>query len=235
MNKFRRGKFLVCEGADGSGKSTNAPYLVEKLNQLGIQTILTREVGSTPIGQVLRGLVYADTTDEILDPVSRLLLIYAARIQNIKHVVEPALAQGITVVSDRFADSTFVYQGYEDGLRFLIKDFESIEEIKYLGQRPDYLLFFDISAETSIARGKTRGAVDNSRYKGNLERAERIVSNYRNRMAAMARIHPQPIIHIDAEKTQDHVCETLDTFAYTLRIALLKENPPVAAKELALV
>lgn len=211
-----RGKFIVCEGADGAGKSTGAAYLTEQLMSLGIPTLLTREVGSTPIGQQLRHLAFTPHPDEVLDPVARLLLVYAARIQNLKCVVEPALAKGTYVVCDRFADSTFVYQGQADGLNYLIQDFEKIEEVKYLAQRPDHLVFFDITAETSLARREARGAVDNTHYKGNLSKAKQVIEHYQRRMVNMELRHPQPIHRIDAEQDEEQVNARLSSIAQRL-------------------
>jgi dTMP kinase len=209
------GKFIVLEGPDGCGKSTWTPYVVESLNAKGIPAIATREVGSTSLGGLLRNIVYGNHPfpEETLDPVSRLLLIYAARIQNIRCIVEPNLKQGITVVSDRFTDSTFVYQGMEDKLNFLIKDMESIVEMRFIAQRPDHLLYLHISPETSMARGKTRGEVDNTLYKGNYDRAQRIVDNYRARFLKMKELHPdKEIVSVNAEQPMGLVKQELDAF-----------------------
>lgn len=211
-----RGKFIVCEGADGAGKSTGAAYLAAQLTALGIPTLLTREVGSTPIGQQLRQLAFTAHPEEVLDPIARLLMVYAARIQNLKRIVEPALAAGTYVVCDRFADSTFVYQGQADGLNYLIQDFEKIEEVKYLAHRPDHLLFFDITAETSIVRRIARGAVDNVHYKGDLGKTQKVVEHYQRRMKNMELRHSQPIHRIDAEKPPEAVNAHLRLVAQSL-------------------
>jgi dTMP kinase len=212
-----RGQLIILEGPDGSGKSTGAPYLTSKLNALGIRATATHEVGGTAVGKVLRNLAFTPHPDEVLDPIARLLLIYAARIQNIKCIIEPALQQGITVVCDRFSDSTFVYQGMEDGLNYLIKDLENIEELRYLAQRPDHLLFFDVSAETSLQRQQSRGAVDNIQYKGNLVKTQRIVAHYQERMRTMAQRCQQSIHHIDAEQCQLGVFKQLNDFATSFK------------------
>jgi dTMP kinase len=216
-----RGQFIVLEGPDGSGKSTAAPYLAAQLNAAGIRAIVTREVGGTEIGQALRSVIYAVREDEGLDPTARLLLIYAARIQNLKRIVEPALTQGTTVVCDRFSDSTFVYQGKEDGLNYFIQDFERIEEVRYLAQRPDHLLFLNVSAQTSLLRQQARGAVDNSLYKGDLVKTQRIVTHYLDRMRSVAARRQNAVVYIDAEQEQAGVFEQLDAFVDKLKTELL--------------
>jgi dTMP kinase len=220
-----RGQFIVLEGPDGSGKSTAAPYLTAQLNAAGIPAVATHEVGGTAIGQALRALIYTTHPDEVLDPTARLLLIYAARIQNLKRVVEPALAQGIAVVCDRFSDSTFVYQGKEDGLNYFIQDFECIEEVRYLAQRPDHLLFFDVSAKTSLARQRARGTVDNTQYKGDLVKTQRIVDFYQERMRAVVLQRKNAVVHIEAEQAQDQVFKQLSHFASTLQVKLSHTAP----------
>lgn len=203
---LKRGTFFVLEGIDGCGKTTCAPYLLRLLKDAGMPAVATREVGGTHIGGRLRSIIYKDETDEALDPIARLLLVVASRIQNIKTFIEPHLAAGTSVVCDRFSDSTWAYQGMEDRLNFAIKDLEQIEELKFSAMRPDYLLHFQLSAETSVARGITRGTVDNSLYKNNLTRTQRVAKSYQERMDAMALRHPsKKIVNIDAELSPEEV------------------------------
>ncbi len=212
------GIFIVVEGPDGCGKSTVSKYLAETLNSLGHRTTHTREVGSTPLGQRMRGIAFSspaapENMGEVLDPRARLLLCLAARIQNIVININPRVNDGEVVVCDRFNDSTFVYQGKEDKLTFLIKDIEQIEEMKFLARRPDYLIFLKCGGQVCIDRCNKRGEVDNATYKGDLERAVRISKHYEQRMADMAVKYPNHEIHvIDAEQDEAAVFLEIDQF-----------------------
>src|SRR5690348_8958099 len=101
------GKFITLEGIDGAGKSTHLRWVVSRLRDLGRPVTVTREPGGTPLGERLRGILL----DETMHPETEALLMFSARREHLDRVILPALAQGDWVVSDRFTDATFAYQG----------------------------------------------------------------------------------------------------------------------------
>ena len=147
------GKFITFEGGEGSGKSTQVTRLLEWLEDRGIDAIRTREPGGAPSGEVIRRLLVEGDTDR-WQPVTEILLHYAARTEHLSRTVVPALEAGTWVVSDRFADSTFAYQGYGHGF-----DQDVINQIHTacVGDlSPDLTLILDISVETGLSRAQDR-------------------------------------------------------------------------------
>ena len=113
---MKRGKFITFEGMEGSGKSTQASVLAARIKETGQKVVLTREPGGTPVGEAIRRLVKSEDTDDVLCSEAEILLFAASRAQLVRQVVLPALKRGDIVISDRFADSTTVYQGMARGL-----------------------------------------------------------------------------------------------------------------------
>jgi dTMP kinase len=147
--------FIVFEGGDGSGKSTQARSLLRRLRRRGVKVLRTHEPGGTPLGQSLRRLL---KTGEAMTPMSELMLFEAARAQLVQNVIKPFLEQGGVVIADRFTSSTMAYQGYGRGL-----DRELIERLNREttgGLEPDLTVFLDLPVETALAR-KGGGNVDN--------------------------------------------------------------------------
>jgi dTMP kinase len=148
-----RGKFITFEGIDGAGKTTHLPWFRERLEEkvaaLGRAVVTTREPGGTPLGESLRELLL----HERMDLETEALLMFAARREHLAQVIEPALARGDWVLSDRFTDATFAYQG---GGRGLPRDkLEALERWVQGGFQPELTVLFDLPPETASAR---RGA-----------------------------------------------------------------------------
>ncbi|MFX1733797.1 dTMP kinase [Paraburkholderia sp. A1RI_3L] len=148
-----RGKFITLEGIDGAGKTTHLAWLRERLEQqvgpTGHAVVMTREPGGTPLGEALRNILL----HESMDLETEALLMFAARREHLAQVIEPALARGDWVLSDRFTDATFAYQG---GGRGLPRDkLEALERWVQGGFQPDLTVLFDVPPETASAR---RGA-----------------------------------------------------------------------------
>ncbi|MCI0789987.1 MAG: dTMP kinase [Chloroflexi bacterium] len=147
--------FIVFEGGDGSGKSTQARSLLRRLRRRGIKVLHTREPGGTPLGQSLRLLL---KSGEAMTPMSELMLFEAARAQLVQQVIRPFLDRGGVVIADRFTSSTMAYQGYGRGL-----DRELIERLNREatgGLEPDLTVLLDLPVETALAR-KGSGKGDN--------------------------------------------------------------------------
>lgn len=148
-----RGIFISFEGGEGSGKSTQARLLQESLASMGVDSLQTREPGGTPLAERIRALVVNRDGGD-WDAMGEALLMFAARHQHLIEKIHPALARGQWVISDRFADSSRVFQGYACGL-----DLEKIETLCQLvvgDLEPDLTLVFDISPEEGLARTQAR-------------------------------------------------------------------------------
>lgn len=154
---MKRGKFITFEGGEATGKSTQSKRLAERLEAAGIPVIVTREPGGTPVGEDVRALIMKDRPT---DPVTELLLFAAARAEHMTSVIRPALYDGTWVISDRFIDSTRVYQGKLYGLERAF--IEQLEKFIVAPDYPDLTLILDLPASAGIERAELRGTL--SRY-----------------------------------------------------------------------
>jgi len=146
--------FIVFEGGDGSGKSTQVRSLLRRLRRRGVKVLRTHEPGGTPLGQALRHLLKSGKS---MTPMSELMLFEAARAQLVEKVIRPFLDQGGVVIADRFTSSTMTYQGYGRG-----QDRELIERLNREatgGLEPDLTVLLDLPVETALAR-KNGGVID---------------------------------------------------------------------------
>lgn len=148
-----QGKFITFEGGEGSGKSTQARRLSEALRVRGIELVLTREPGGSPFAEVVRKILLDPATPPHA-PLSEALLFYAARADHIAEVIRPALARGRWVISDRFSDSTRVYQGHAGQLD--AETIAALERIVVKHTQPDLTLIIDVPAELGLKRAKDR-------------------------------------------------------------------------------
>lgn len=193
---------IAVEGVDGSGKSGVARAIAAGLRAAGIDPVTTREPGGTPEGESLRALILAGK-DDTWDPASELLLMTAARVQHVRHVIQPALAQGRVIVSDRFVGSTIAYQGAGRGL--------SVDFIRHLHEQtvgpvwPDLTVLLDVDAATGLARSRKRLAdaqIDEGRFEGlHLAFHQRIRQSFLDQ----ARGAPDRHLVIDASPAPDAV------------------------------
>lgn len=157
------GLFITLEGPEGAGKSTNRDYLAARLREQGVDVVMTREPGGTPLAERIRELLLAPS-DEPMAVDTELLLMFAARAQHLAEVIRPALARGAVVLCDRFTDATYAYQGGGRGL--------SVERIAILESfvqgelRPDLTLVFDLPVEVGLARAAARGRLDRFEQEG---------------------------------------------------------------------
>ena len=147
------GRFITFEGGEGSGKSTQARLLTEKLRERGIDPILTREPGGSPFAEQVRRLIL-DPETAPHSALSEALLFYAARADHVEKVIRPALVTGRWVICDRFSDSTRVYQVEAGGLPLDV--FKAFELIVVKLSYPDLTFILDVPAEVGLARATTR-------------------------------------------------------------------------------
>ncbi len=196
------GLFITLEGPEGAGKSTNREYLASCLREHGIEVVLTREPGGTPLAERVRELLLTPT-DEEMAADAELLLVFAARAQHLAAVIRPALARGAVVLCDRFTDATYAYQGGGRGL--------SLERIALLEQfvqgdlRPDLILVFDLPIEIGLARAAARGRLDRFEQEGR-GFFDAVRQTYLTRAAAA----PARYRVLDAGQTLPQVQQALD-------------------------
>ncbi len=141
--------FITFEGPDGSGKTTQIQRLYDTLRRQGYQVLLVREPGGTPIGDQIRAVLH-DTGNVGMLPNAELLLYSASRAQLVGQMIRPALEAGMTVLCDRYAESTLAYQGYGRGLD--LQALRAITDFATGGLRPDLIVYLDIDAEEGLRR-----------------------------------------------------------------------------------
>jgi len=196
------GLFITLEGPEGAGKSTNREYLAALLREQGIDVLLTREPGGTPLAERVRELLLAPS-DEAMASDTELLLVFAARAQHLAQVIVPALSRGAVVLCDRFTDATYAYQGGGRGL-----DVQRIAQLETFVQgalRPDLTLVFDLPVEVGLARAAARGRLDRFEQEGR-EFFEAVRTTYLQRASA----EPARYRILDAAQTLEAVQRDLD-------------------------
>ena len=152
-----RGKFITFEGADGSGKTTQIEKIKEYLEQQGHQCILTREPGGSDLGNKIREILLHYDGD--VDSMSELLLYMADRAQHVNKVILPAIKEGMTVLCDRYTDSSVAYQGYARGLD--IEKIIKLNNIATSNLEPDLTILFDVETEIAMQRvGETKDRLE---------------------------------------------------------------------------
>lgn len=196
-----RGTFITLEGVDGSGKSTQASLLVERLRQEGREVVALREPGGTPISEKIRALLLDPENAEMADECE-LLLYEASRAQLVREVIEPALLRGAIVVCDRFYDSTHAYQHGGRGLSDALVS--RANELGSCGLSPDVTLVLDIDPVAALARATAQGA-DRLEAEG-LAFQQRVRKDY----LALAKADPTRVRVIDAAGDPELVAGRID-------------------------
>ena len=164
------GRFISFEGIDGSGKSTQLRALAARLRSAGITVVETREPGGSPGAEAIRRLLVEGETGR-WSAETECLLFTAARRDHLERTIRPALAAGATVLTDRFADSTRVYQGVARGdLRATVDALHALT----IGVEPDLTLILDLDPDTALARGLARGGAE--------DRFERFGADFQTRL-----------------------------------------------------
>lgn len=151
-----KGLFIVFEGPEGSGKSTQLRHLAARLSQLGHTPVITREPGGTPAGDAIRQVLLDPSL--AIAPLTEFLLYSASRAQHVAEVISPALAASKLVISDRFASASVAYQGYGRGLE--LPFIAELTERVTRGLKPDLTLLFDLDPQRGLGRIASRGAKD---------------------------------------------------------------------------
>ncbi|MDU9397850.1 MULTISPECIES: dTMP kinase [Pseudomonadaceae] len=151
------GLFITLEGPEGAGKSTNRDFIASRLRERGVEVLLTREPGGTPLAERIRELLLAPS-DESMAVDTELLLMFAARAQHLDRVIRPALEARQVVLCDRFTDATYAYQGGGRGVS--MARIAELERFVQGSLRPDLTLVFDLPVEVGLQRAAARGRLD---------------------------------------------------------------------------
>ncbi len=197
-----RGRFITLEGSEGSGKSTNLSYIHQRLRQAGIEVVLTREPGGTPLGETIRELLL-DYRQQAMASDTELLLMFAARAQHLNELIIPALNAGQWVLCDRFTDATYAYQGSGRGIAN-----ERIAQLEQWVQgelRPDLTFFLDLPVAQGLARAGERAELDRFERE-EIDFFERVRQGY----LSQAESQPQRYRVVDASPQLPEVQAQLD-------------------------
>ena len=189
------GRFITLEGIDGAGKSSHLEFLAAAIRARGADVVVTREPGGTPLGEKLRDLVL----HEAMEGTTEALVMFAARREHLVRVIEPALARGAWVVSDRFSDATFAYQCGGRGLDRAT--FRALEALVHPARQPDATFLFDLDPAVALERQRAQ-----SRTPDRFEReAAQFFRRVRDAYLERAREAPGRVRVVDASGSLDEV------------------------------
>ncbi|MCZ6848512.1 MAG: dTMP kinase [Alphaproteobacteria bacterium] len=208
MNQRQRGKFITLEGGEGVGKSTQSKRLAEFLEDRGITVMLTREPGGSDGGEQIRRLLVSGAPGR-WTPLTEAFLYAAARADHVAHLIEPALAEGRWVISDRFTDSTLAYQGFGHGLPL-----DAVTQLNALAAgelKPDLTFILDVPVGDGLARARAR--TDDRDEAAREDRYERMDEIFHQRVAegylTIARSEPERCIVVDTTGPVDQVARVI--------------------------
>ena len=196
MNKA---KFITFEGVDGAGKSTHLAWFAEALRKRGKEVLVTREPGGTPLGEGLRDILL----NQSMHAETETLLMFAARFEHIEQVIKPALQRGTWVVSDRFSDASFAYQGGGRGVK--VEKLEQLECWVHENFQPDLTLLFDLPIE--VARQRLSKNITLDRFE---QEKDSFFEKVRHAYLERRKKHPDRFVLIDAAQTPDQVKANLE-------------------------
>ena len=196
-SKNSKGLFITLEGSEGVGKTSNLEYIKSLLNDAGIDYIVTREPGGTPMGETLRNMLLGDEFKGMSDD-TELMLMFAARAEHVAQVIKPAIEQGQWVLCDRFTDATYAYQG--GGRQLDMSRIEGLENWVLGDLRPDLTLLLDAPIEIGRERAGKRSVPD--RFE---QERDEFFNRVRNTYLDRAKAEPDRIKVIDASGDLDSV------------------------------
>lgn len=209
--------FITLEGPDGSGKSMQVPMLAEFIRQHGYEVLTTREPGGTSIGDQIRQVIMK-LGNTSMHPRTEILLFCAARAQIVEEVLKPALARGVVVISDRYADSTLAYQGYGHGVN--LDDLRQLLAFVTGGLKPDLTLLLDVDATVGLQRRQKSGGEWNRLDAYALDFHKRVREGYHE----LAKAEPQRWETIDAGQSPEMVQSAIQKIIEA-RIPLASPQP----------
>ena len=205
---MRRGKFITIDGVEGAGKSTQIDFIYNLLKSKGIKLILTREPGGTDLGERIRELLLGNDIDSMHSD-TELLLMFADRNEHIQTKVIPALESGHWVLSDRFTDASYAYQGGGRGLD--VKRIAELEKWVLQGFVPDLTFLLDVDIELGMRRIKSRGMKDRIEQE-TMDFFARVRDSYIQR----SQMFPDRIKLIDATKSIENTSQQIKSILLDL-------------------
>jgi dTMP kinase len=192
-------KFITFEGVDGAGKSTHLAWFADALRRRGIDVVVTREPGGTALGEQLRGILL----NQAMSMGTEALLMFAARMEHIEQVIKPALREGKWVVSDRFSDASFAYQGGGRGMDW--DKLRQLEQWVHPDLQPDLTLFFDVAID--VAKQRLAGNVALDRFE---QEQSAFFDHVRSGYFRRIQQNPGRFIVIDANQSLDSIKHKLE-------------------------
>lgn len=193
---MEKGKFITVEGVDGAGKSTQMAVIDQALRERGIDLVRTREPGGPETAEKIRKLLL----NEPMSPKCELMLMFAAREENLDKIIRPALAKGQWVLCDRFTDASYAYQGYGRGRS--IEEIRALENFVHPDLKPDLTVLFDVPTEVAAARLSRK-----------LDRFEKESQDFHRRVREgylrMAKAEPERFYVVDGTQTPEQISAQL--------------------------
>lgn len=200
QNQQTAGKLISFEGSEGSGKSTQIARLAEHFQKTHRDVVTTREPGGTEIGEQIRNIIVHNSKGDEMCAETELLLFTAARAQLVREVIAPALLRGAVVLSDRFLDSSTVYQGI--GRNLAADPVAQINRFAVGDVMPDMTIVIDVPEEVSLARLKTRASdLPDRMERENIDFYKKVREGY----LVLAKGMPERFIVVDGTKTEDAI------------------------------
>jgi dTMP kinase len=196
---MKQAKFITFEGMDGAGKSTHLAWFADAFRQRGHNVVVTREPGGTPLGEQLREILL----NQPMTIGTEALLMFAARLEHLEQVIKPALRAGKWVISDRFSDASFAYQGGGRGMDW--DKLRQLEQWVHPDLQPDLTLFFDVPVEVARQRLSSNASLDRFEQE-QADFFERVRAGYRKRVQE----NPRRYAVIDGSQSLDNVKKQLE-------------------------
>lgn len=204
------GVFITLEGIEGVGKSTQALFIKQVLEKNGHHVVLTREPGGTKAGEAVREILLHSSKQHISD-LTELLLIFGARAQHLHELIIPAVQKGKIVISDRFTDATYAYQG--GGREMDIRQIRVLEALVQQGLKPNLTLLFDAPVEIGLKRANNRSEAD--RFESEtISFFERVRAEY----LQLAQEEPERIHVIDANRPPDEIQQEISALLASMKL-----------------
>jgi len=198
-------KFITFEGVDGAGKSTHLAWFADTLRQRGVDVVVTREPGGTPLGEQLREMLL----NQSMSIGTEAMLMFAARLEHVEQVIRPALLAGKWVISDRFSDASFAYQGGGRGMDW--EKLKQLEQWVHPDLQPDLTLFFDVPVEVARQRLANNATLDRFEQEQS-DFFERVRTGYHKRVQE----NPRRYAVIDAAQPLEKVTQQLESIIASL-------------------
>ncbi|MBJ7539974.1 dTMP kinase [Marinomonas transparens] len=211
-----KGKFISLEGGEGSGKTTAILFIQQWLDKQNINYLMTREPGGTPLAEEIRQLILTPREERVND-VAELLLVFAARAQHLAQKIQPALARGTWVVSDRFLDSSYVYQGHARGGDIAMLD--HLADWVVGESKPDATLVLDVPVELGLQRVAERKHADRLDKESN-DFHQKVRQGFLDRAAT----EPERVKVIDASLSLEEVQQQIEAQLVALQQSWTREE-----------